>query len=158
MTCISRLLLMGAAVLMAAGCSSGTDPLLPVTVLVHNTTCDAGTCVPVHVLAFPHDQPLTPGGMWSIDLGVLGSASGCFRLPPSATFTVRGPDGVEARLHWMPSERVSLGTIMPGDSRLMAGPSTPEFVPSASRGWTADLPTGTTPEQAPACMPLIPPV
>jgi hypothetical protein len=154
---ISRTLVMGTAALTAAGCSSNMDPVLPVTVLVHNTTCDIGPCVPVHVLAFPHDQPLTPGGLWSIDLGLLGSASGCLLLPPSATFTVRGPEGVEARLNWQPGDRVSLGTILPGQSQLMASPSTSEFVPSDSRGWTVDLPTGATLERATACEPLIPP-
>lgn len=147
-----------AAVLVAGACvSADTSPFGPVTVLVHNSTCDTGTCTPVRVLVFPDAETLTPNGSWTLDLGVLSTASGCFELPPSATFTVSGPEGVEARFNWGPTQRTSLGAILPGQGALQASPNTTTFVPAESRGWTVDLPSGATLERGPACTPLVPP-
>ena len=142
----------------AAACSSSSvAPLGPVTVLVHNSTCDTGACVPIRVLAFPANQPETPGGMWSLNLGSLATASGCFELPPSAVFTVSGPEGVEARYEWTPTQRISLGISPAGASALQASPSTDNFVPAASHGWSVNLPSGASLERAPECKPFYPP-
>lgn len=153
------LALTSAAVVLAAAACSSSDvaPLAPVTVLVHNSTCDTGICVPIQVLAFPRNQPNTPGGEWSIKLGTLASASGCFQLPPSATFTVSGPEGVEARYIWTPSQHVSLGITPPGAGQLQASPNTVDFVPAAARGWSVDLPSGASLEATSACKPFYPP-
>src|SRR5689334_3365119 len=80
--------------LAASSCSSSGDPLASViahspaapTVLVTNGTCVDAHCDSLRVLAFPSNQPRTPAGFWSLDLGVLADRQGCFTLPPSATF------------------------------------------------------------------------
>src|SRR6266487_3735491 len=82
-------------VLVSLACSSNLDPKSAITLLVANSTCSSGPCDSLEVLAFPGNQPRTPGGFWSIDLGVLTTSQQCFTFPPSATFRVIGvnPDG-----------------------------------------------------------------
>ena len=126
--------------LVLVGCSSsfGNSKTL-VTVLVENTTCDS-VCTPIQVLAFPSTQPHTPGGLWSIEVGTLSTNVGCFVLPPKASFTISGPEGVERTLTWTIRDAVSLGSSPPGE-RIRASPSTEEFVPTSAPGWTVRLPT-----------------
>ena len=53
----------------APACSVFDEAPRPVSLLVTNATCNPGPCTAIRVLAFPDDQPRTPGGLWSLDLG-----------------------------------------------------------------------------------------
>src|SRR5437879_10778624 len=83
----------GAVVLLVVAglaCSSVVDPKSDITLLVTNSSCSTGPCDSLEVLGFPSNQPLTPGGFWSIDLGLLTTSEACFKLPPATTFRVIG--------------------------------------------------------------------
>jgi hypothetical protein len=138
---------------LTAGCWSSTEPGRPVTLLVTNTTCTPGPCVPVRVLAFPDNQPHTPGGLWRIDLGVVSTASACGTIPASAEFRVTGPPEGTTVWHWSTRNGVSLGGLLPGELALAAGPSTSSFVPMSESGWSVTLPDGKHAAEAAACSP-----
>ena len=114
------------------------------TLLVTNATCLSGRCDSLEILAFPTDQPLTPGGYWSIDLGLMTGPQACVTLPPSATFRVTGPDSTgvvhTVTYTWTPALSLSLGAIAPGGGRLQASPTTAAFVPGSAAGWRVTLP------------------
>ncbi len=135
-------------------CSSGTEPRAGVTLRVTNAACLMGSCEPLHVLAFPHQQPITPGGPWSLDLGVLASPEACLTFPPSATFRIWEVGSTDTtKITWTSGDPVSLGTLGPTDFRFAAGPSTSEFVPASAAGWFIVLPGGTQASPAPRCTP-----
>jgi hypothetical protein len=114
------------------------------TLLVTNATCLSGHCDSLEILAFPSNQPLTPGGLWSIDLGLMTGPQACVTLPPSATFRVTGPDStgvVHTVIYtWTPAVSLSLGAIAPEGGRLQASPTTAAFVPASAAGWRVTLP------------------
>ncbi len=87
-----RLLWIAAATLLVACAKDVVGPRSGVTLLVTNATCTAGACDSVRILAFPSNQPNTPGGPWSVDLGVMTTPQKCFALPPSAKFYVIAPE------------------------------------------------------------------
>jgi hypothetical protein len=120
------------------------------TLRVTNSTCAAGHCDSIAVLAFPDNQPRTPGGNWSILLGIVTGPEACFTLPPSATFTVSGPNSTTA-ITWTPAIPVSLG-LVPAEGRLFADPSTPEFVAGGGAAWHVTLPGNQVAPDA-ACAP-----
>jgi hypothetical protein len=135
-------------------CSSGTEPRAVVTLRVTNAACLMGSCQSLHVLAFPHQQPITPGGPWSLDLGVLTSPEACLTFPPSATFRIWEVGSTDTtKITWTPADSVSLGTLGPNDLRFAAGPTTGEFVPASAAGWFIVLPGGTQASPAPRCTP-----
>lgn len=70
------------AILLALSCSSTTEPGPPVTLLVWNATCSAGDCASIQIRAFPKNQPQTPAGLWSLDLGTASSAITCLAVYP----------------------------------------------------------------------------
>ena len=126
------------------------------TILVTNGTCLSGHCDSLEILAFPSNQPLTPGGFWSIDLGLMTGPQACLALPPSATFRVTGPDsnGIVHTINyaWTPTVSLSLGSIAPADGRLQASPTTAVFVPASAAGWRVTLP-GPQLTSDSACLP-----
>src|SRR5438309_9383656 len=77
-----------ALLILLAGCSDGTGPVLPSKLFVTNTTCAAGPCATFEVLAFPENQPTTPAGNWSLDLGAVTGPTACLTIPASAAFTI----------------------------------------------------------------------
>jgi hypothetical protein len=143
--------------LASLACSSNLGPKSGITLLVTNSTCLTGQCDSVEVLAFPAEQPRTPGGYWSLDLGLLTNRSKCFTLPPSATFRViavsssGGPNDTTT-FTWTTADPVSLGAQAPSGPRLQATPSTSGFVPDESAGWSVTLPSGTRPSNSSACV------
>lgn len=148
----------GAAVLLTlAGlaCSSVADPKADITLFVTNDSCLSGHCDSLEVLGFPSNQPLTPGGYWSIALGLLTTSEACLKLPPDATFRVIGvnDDGTRdtTTFTWTSAVPLALGAIPPSGRRIMARPSTTAFVPAASPGWSITLPNGSQPSSGSAC-------
>ena len=94
----------------------------------------------------------TPGGMWSIDLGVLSAPSACLALPASAHFyIINAGTNDTTTITWTASLGLSLGALQPQDSRLMASPSTAAFIPASALGWRATLPGGTQVSPAGPC-------
>src|SRR5437879_1527537 len=132
----------------AVSCSSLADPPGPVTVLVTNGTCTVARCDSLEVLAFPSNQPRTPAGFWSLDLGLLTGRQGCFTLPPAATFRVIGVGNGGAMdtttFEWTPARAVSLGSQSPAEPRFWASPSTGAFVPEHAAGWQITLPNDSS--------------
>jgi hypothetical protein len=120
------------------------------TLRVTNGTCVGGHCDSLVVLAFPNNQPHTPGGNWSIQLGIVTGPQACFTLPPSATFTIYAPSSTTV-FTWTPAVLVSLGLI-PAEGRLFASPSTPEFASVTGAGWHVTLPGNQVTPDA-ACAP-----
>jgi len=134
--------------LAALACSSPVGPRSGVTLLVTNGTCIAGSCTPLEILGFPSYGPLTPGGPWSVDLGLLTAPSVCLTFPSSATFRVIAvsSDGTKADTtvyRWTPADALSLGTKPAGGSFLSAVANTSPFVPATAAGWGATLPNGS---------------
>ena len=126
-----------------------------VTLRVTNASCVAGHCDSIIVLGFPTDGPITPGGLWSIDFGLVTTPTACITLPPADTARVTGPrtDGtVGTTLYvWTPEKALSVGSIPPSGSRFMADPSTAAFVPASAVGWRITLPGGTEAVSDSAC-------
>jgi len=140
--------------LVAAACSSAVEPLSNVTILVRNGTCDPGPCQAIRVLAFPQNQPDTPGGLWSIDLGVVTGATTCLAIPSTARFTVTDAGtGAVAVTTWTTSNSLSLGPWPPSDARFTARPSTTSFVPGTANSWSVALPGAAAPVAANGCIP-----
>ena len=148
----------GAGVLLVVAvlaCSSVVDPKSDITLLVTNSSCSTGRCDSLEVLGFPSNQPRTPGGFWSIDLGLLTTPEACFTLPPSATFRVIGVNADGSRdtttFTWTSADALSLGVQDPSGFRIFASPSTTAFVPATAAGWTITFPTGSQPSPSSAC-------
>jgi hypothetical protein len=138
--------------LSAIACSSPVEPSHSVTLQVTNQTCSPGPCTTLQILAFPSNQPHTPGGLWSVDLGVVTTASACLIIPGNATFRVTGP-GATTTYTWTSGIPLSLGTLLPTESRLQASPSTGTFVPANASGWSVILPGASGPTPSGACTP-----
>ena len=142
----------------ALGCSSTVQPRAGVTLLVTNGSCETGQCAPLQILGFPSNQALTPGGFWSIDLGIVTTPWACLTFPPAATFRVIGVsnDGSKAdttTFTWTTASPLSLGAQSPSASRIMAQPSTGAFVPASGPGWSATLPGGSRVFPTQVCAP-----
>lgn len=142
-----------ALLILAGGCRDVTSANpAAATLLVSNATCASGACTAYHVLAFPVNQPETPGGYWSLDLGTLTTASACVTIPASASFTITDVStGARTVLRWTTANGVSMGLVAAGDSRIMAAPSTGTFVPARAAGWHVALPGTATPTPAAPC-------
>ena len=136
-----------------SACSSAVELRSPVTLLVTNATCQGGRCDTLRVLGFPSNQPRTPGGMWSLDLGLISTPQMCLTVPASANFyviEVRN-DGTRdtTTFTWTTAQALSLGTEPPPPaSRLQAIPSTSAFVPASATGWAITIPGGSEASQA----------
>ncbi len=143
--------------LAVLSCSSIVEPRAGVTLLVTNGTCLAGRCDSLRVLGFPSKQPLTPGGFWSLDLGLITTSQACLTLPPSATFRVIGVggDGTADTITytWTSAKALSLGAQPPSSSRIQASPSTTAFVPANAAGWRVTFPTGSQATPSSVCTP-----
>jgi len=125
----------------ALACSSTLEPRENVTLLVTNETCDTGTCSPLRILGFPDNQPATPGGFWSIELGVLTGASACLTLPATREFRVTEvPSGKTTTYRWTSADGLALGAQPVSEPQLLASPSTAEFVPASMEAWAVTLP------------------
>jgi len=136
----------------AIACSSSVEPSQSVTLQVTNQTCSPGPCAPLQILAFPSNQPKTPGGFWSLDLGVVTAASACLTIPANATFRVSG-SGATTTYTWTSAIPLSVGTLLPAEPRLQARPSTGTFVPGSAPGWSVTLPGDSRPTPSGACTP-----
>jgi len=129
------------------------DP--PSTLFVTNANCANGQCDPFEVLAFPSNQPHTPGGFWSLNLGRITTPQACFTLPSSARFLIVAVNPDSSRdtttITWTSAMPVSLGALPPSGNEIQANPSTSAFVPSSSPGWSITLPSGSAASAGPAC-------
>lgn len=141
-----------ALLMLLAGCSDGTGPVAPSKLLVTNTTCGAGPCATFEVLAFPENQPATPGGMWSLDLGAVTGPSACLTIPASAEFTITDAgSGAKRVVRWTTAQRASIGFITSSQFRLQASPSTDTFVPAHAAAWSVALPGNAAPVPGREC-------
>lgn len=144
--------------LAALACSSSVEPRAAVTLLVTNGTCDAVSCSPLEILGFPRNGPITPGGPWSVDLGLLTARTACLTFPTSATLRVIGVsnDGTKADTTiytWTTADALSLGTKPPGASFPSAVANTSAFVPAGAPGWSVTLPSGSRVSPTRGCTP-----
>ena len=137
-------------VLVAASCSSSVEPRSGVTLLIKNASCTPGPCSTQEVLAFPINQPHTPGGLWSLDLGTMAGPQLCVVIPTSSTFSVIGP-AETTKFVWNTAKPMSLGVKPESASYVDASPSTSEFVPATAAGWSITLPGGAQAVQDTAC-------
>lgn len=141
----------------ALSCASSVAPRGNITVLVKNSSCLPGPCTAQEVLAFPSNQPNTPGGYWSLDLGTMNGADLCVTIPASATFRVIGVNadgGADTtKFIWTTALPVALGVQAPAASRIFATPTTSGFVPAMAPGWSVTLPGGTQVVHGPSCSP-----
>ena len=140
------------ALLVVFACTSPTEPGPSVTLLVTNATCSSGQCSSFQVRGFPSNQPHTPGGYWSLDLGTVSTGSACLILPSADTFRVTNTGTGETTTYsWTSDDPLALGILEPGSSSLQAIPSTSAFVPASSAGWSLTLPGGTAVTPADVC-------
>jgi hypothetical protein len=144
-----------ASLLLLAACSSSVAPRSGITLLVTNGTCIPGPCSSQEVLAFPGNQPNTPGGSWSLDLGTMSAHQLCITIPASATLRVIGLDADGSadttQFTWTTELSVTLGVQAPSTSRILASPSTSTFVPATAAGWSITLPGGSQVVPASTC-------
>ena len=123
--------------------------------MVTNGTCLEGHCDSLRVLGFPVNQPNTPGGPWSLDLGVVTTPQACLPIPPSGIFRVIGvhDDGSRDTVayEWTPALGIALGAQPPSSFTRFASPSTATFVPAEAAGWSVTVPGDTTVVPAPPC-------
>ncbi len=133
-------------------CTSPAEPEPPpsATLLVTNATCDPGPCSSFQVLGFPSIQFYGPGGYWSLDLGTVSTGSACLTLPSADSFQVGSPTEMTT-YNWTSRDSLALGTMEPGSLATHATPSTAEFVPANSAGWSITLPGGTAVTPADVC-------
>lgn len=138
-------------------CSGSVEPRSGVTLLVSNASCHGGRCDSLRILAFPSNQPNTPGGLWSLDLGLVTAPEVCLVLPPSATFHVTGvrENGTTdtTTYAWTSAKSLSLGALLASSSRIQAGPTISPFVPATAAGWRITVPTGSQASPSSACKP-----
>ena len=143
-------------VMAMAACASPIIDSVPehVVLAVRNTTCDPGPCQAIRVLGFPQQQPRTPGGAWSLDLGVVSTATACLIIPASAQFTVtEASTGAVAVTDWTAYDSLTLASWSPTEPRFTAGPTTSAFVPGRANAWDVSLPGTTAPVPAAPCAP-----
>lgn len=147
--------LVSASLLLLAACSSSVEPRSDITLLITNGTCMPGPCSSQEVLAFPSNQPNTPGGSWSLDLGTMSAPRLCITIPASATFSVTSlnADGSAdtTKFIWSTELPVTLGVQTPATSRILASPSTSRFVPATAAGWSITLPGSSQVVPASTC-------
>jgi hypothetical protein len=128
-----------------------------VPLLVTNGTCLEGHCDSLRVIGFPVNQPNTPGGPWSLGLGVVTTPQACLTIPPSGVFRVIGVHDDGARdtvaYTWTPALGISLGAQPPSSLRRLASPSTASFVPAGAAGWSVTLPGDSVVQSAASCAP-----
>ena len=144
-------------VVAAIACSSTPlEPLRSVSILLTNATCNPGPCTPMRVRAFPQhlERPPTPGGLWTIDLGIVTGASLCVVLPPTVTSRVGdGTSGGTTEYVWSTRDSVALGIFPVSAPFFSATPSTERFVPERAAGWTVVLPGDARAMPGAACTP-----
>jgi hypothetical protein len=129
-------------------CSSATSPEsgLPATVLVINTTCDPGPCIPLSIrgiipkFAVP-GQP--PAGF--LVVGTVDAASACLTIPASDSLVVNSPEGTTVT-RWTQADPVSLTASNAMSMSVVEFPigETAEFTPASAPGWRVSLPGDTT--------------
>jgi len=147
----------GLLLVITLSCTSAStvEPPASITLSVTNATCGMGRCDSLRILGFPENQPATPGGLWSLDLGLLTTPRACVTLPPSAEFYVIGvhDDGTAdtVTFRWTSGDPISLGAQPPSAPRLFASPGTPAFVPAGAAGWEVTMPAASAPMPASAC-------
>lgn len=136
------------ALLVAFACTSATEPEPgpSVTLLVTNATCGSGQCSSFQVRGFPSNQPALPGGPLSLDLGTVSTESACLTVPSADTFWIQSRPSI-----WTSRDSLSLGILEPGQFKGHASPSTSEFVPANSAGWSVTLPGGTVVTRTDVC-------
>lgn len=149
-----HLVMVVAAISISACAHDVVAPRAGVTLLVTNASCLSGSCESVRVLAYPADQPDTPGGYWSLDLGVVTTAQKCFVLPSSAHFYVIAEPATSSRdtttFTWTTLVPLSLGLSTNGPAPV---PSTRAFIPANAAGWSITLPTDSAAAPGQACTP-----
>lgn len=132
------------------------SPTSPRTVplLVTNTTCTPGPCQAIRVLAFPHNQPRTPGGFWTIDLGTVTGDSACFKIPPRASFSITDASSGRTAVvrRWTSRDSLALGALATTEPRFKEAPSTEWFVPQRAHAWRIALPGSARPKPTRACI------
>src|SRR5512144_1490004 len=67
-------------VFAALSCSSSLEPRSGITLLVTNGSCTPGPCSSQEILAFPGNQPNTPGGYRPAALGTTTAPELCITL------------------------------------------------------------------------------
>ena len=143
------------ALLPSVGCSVLEPDHAQPTLLVYNATCDPGPCVPLSVYGFPADQPHTPGGFWTISLGMAFGQFTCFELPSKQDFGVQNASTGQTTVYtWTSADPVSLGSTFAYESHFAEAPVTPEFLPSKAEGWRVTLPDGGDVLEDNACAPV----
>ncbi len=134
--------------------SSPIAPPRSVPLMVTNTTCTPGPCQAIRILAFPQNQPRTPGGWWSIDLGTVTTPTTCVWIPPSAHFTITDISTGRSVVvkSWTSGDSLALGSWASSGAPFQATPSTEWFVPQRARAWRVALPGSARPRPARACI------
>lgn len=160
---MSRLSSIIALTVMALGCSSADEPTpyvgysTGVPILVTNGSCVGGSCAPLRILAFPSVTTSTPGGLWSLDLGVITTQQACLYIPAAAHFYVIGQEmngsADTTVITWTSAVPVALSAQPPSMTRFTSSPTTAEFIPDQAAGWRTTLPAGTHVDQGSACTP-----
>ena len=152
-----------ALVALVTGCSSPVGPsghatyTSGVPLLVINGNCVAGQCTPLRVLAFPGQdrQPGTPGGLWSLDLGVVSQPQTCLFIPPSAIFRIIGQNGNGTAdtlaIRWTSENPLSLAAVPLSANLSTAQPSTGDFTPATESTWHVTLPGPAVVEGGAGC-------
>ena len=130
-------------ILVGGSCAvfdQGEDPQ-EVGLLITNGTCDGDVCSPIRVRAFPDNQPHTPGGPWSIDLGVVTGRTACLMLPASQEARVTAAGTGETKTwSWSTARGTSLGADDSSEAWFFAHSTTPSFIPADAAGWSITLP------------------
>jgi hypothetical protein len=114
----------------------------PATLLVDNTTCDPGPCVPLAIRGLipkftVPGQP--PTGFLAV--GTVDSASACLTLPPSDSLRIIGPNDT-TMLRWTQADPIALTASNALSMAIWLPPmgQTDEFTPASSPGWHVTFP------------------
>ena len=154
---VARLIPLACLMASALSCSSPEQPRVGVTLLVTNATCAPGPCTTQRVFLFPSNGPITPGGLWALDLGLMTGAEMCATIPTSAKFLLiqvnENGTADTTTITWTNLRAAELGSVDTTAPFFAAMPSTSEFVAASSAGWSVTLPGGTLAASAPPCTP-----